>query len=119
MDGERIAFTEEGQPGQYLKLVAAGEVDDTLLEALEDYVKRQRKRLAILKTPAGRAVKPDWAEKQFAPGDFVPADGVYEVHHHGHLGPGRADYSKGQRFMPCDLCADRSTVRYTFATPPV
>jgi len=46
MDGERVAFTEEGQPGQYLKLVASGEVDDTMLEALEDYVKRQRKRLA-------------------------------------------------------------------------
>ena len=46
MDSERVAFTEEGQPGQYLKLIASGEVDDTLLEALEDFVKRQRKRLA-------------------------------------------------------------------------
>jgi hypothetical protein len=45
MDGERVAFTEEGQPGQYLKLIASGEVDDGLLEALEDFVKRQRKRL--------------------------------------------------------------------------
>jgi hypothetical protein len=47
MDGERVAFIEEGQPGQYLKLIASGDVDDTLLEALEDYVKRQRKRLGI------------------------------------------------------------------------
>ena len=46
MEGERIAFTEEGSPGQYLKLIASGDVDDTLLEALEDFVKRQRKRLA-------------------------------------------------------------------------
>jgi len=46
MTGERVAFTEEGQPGQYLKLIASGEVDDGLLEALEDFVKRQRKRLA-------------------------------------------------------------------------
>lgn len=46
MEGERVAFTEEGTPGQYLKLIASGEIDDTLLEALEDYVKRQRKRLA-------------------------------------------------------------------------
>jgi hypothetical protein len=46
MDGERIAFTEEGQPGQYLKLIASGDVDDSMLEALEDFVKRQRKRLA-------------------------------------------------------------------------
>lgn len=45
MAGERIAFIEEGTPGQYLKLIASGEVDDGLLEALEDFVKRQRKRL--------------------------------------------------------------------------
>ncbi|MER8485980.1 hypothetical protein [Mesorhizobium sp. M1322] len=43
---ERVVFTEEGSPGQSLRLVATGEVDDYLLEALEDYVKRQRKRLA-------------------------------------------------------------------------
>ncbi|RYG88973.1 MAG: hypothetical protein EON59_02610 [Alphaproteobacteria bacterium] len=46
MDGERVAFTEESQPGQYLKLIASGEFDDMMLEALEDFVKRQRKRLA-------------------------------------------------------------------------
>jgi len=46
MDGERVAFIEESQPGQYLKLIASGAVDDFMLEALEDYVKRQRKRLA-------------------------------------------------------------------------
>jgi len=55
MEGERVAFIEEGQPGQYLKLIASGEVDDTLLEALEDYVKRQRKRLGIIPPPAPRA----------------------------------------------------------------
>ncbi|NEI68591.1 hypothetical protein GR212_03325 [Rhizobium lusitanum] len=42
---ERVVFTEEGEPGQYLKLIASGEIDDYLLEALEDFVKRQRKRL--------------------------------------------------------------------------
>ena len=39
---------ERGQyppPKNYVKLVASGAVDDGLLEALEDYVKRQRKRL--------------------------------------------------------------------------
>ena len=45
MSGERIVFTEEGKPTQYLKLIASGDVDDSLLEALEDFVKRQRKRL--------------------------------------------------------------------------
>jgi len=45
MQGERVVFTEENNPQTYVKLIASGEVDDTLLEALEDYVKRQRKRL--------------------------------------------------------------------------
>lgn len=42
---ERTVFTEEGAPGQYLTLKVSGEVTDDMLEALEDYVKRQRKRL--------------------------------------------------------------------------
>lgn len=45
MQEERVVFTEENNPQTYVKLIARGEVDDTLLEALEDYVKRQRKRL--------------------------------------------------------------------------
>jgi hypothetical protein len=45
MDGERVVFTEETNQQNYVKLIASGAVDDTLLEALEDYVKRQRKRL--------------------------------------------------------------------------
>jgi hypothetical protein len=48
MESERVAFIEENQPGQYLKLIASGDVDDTMLEALEDYVKRQRKRLVAV-----------------------------------------------------------------------
>lgn len=51
MESERIAFTEEAQPGQYLKLVASGPLDDSMLEALEDFVKRQRKRLAAPQPP--------------------------------------------------------------------
>jgi hypothetical protein len=47
MEGERVVFTEETDPQTYVKLVASGAVDDSLLEALEDYVKRQRKRLSI------------------------------------------------------------------------
>jgi hypothetical protein len=45
MDGERIVFTEESNPQSYLKLIASGDVDETMLEALEDYVKGQKKRL--------------------------------------------------------------------------
>jgi hypothetical protein len=50
MDGERIVFTEESNPQNYLKLIASGDVDGTMLEALEDYVKRQKKRLGIAET---------------------------------------------------------------------
>jgi len=45
MDGERVVFTEEANPHNYLKSVAGGEADETMLEALADYVKCQGKRL--------------------------------------------------------------------------
>jgi hypothetical protein len=32
-------------------LIASGEVDETMLEALEDYVKRQKKRLTTTPKP--------------------------------------------------------------------
>lgn len=47
MEGERVVFSEETGTEQYLKLVAAGPLDDSLLEALEDYIRRQRKRLGV------------------------------------------------------------------------
>jgi hypothetical protein len=47
MDGERVVFTEEANPQQYVKLVVSGDVDEALLDALQDYVKRQKKRLGI------------------------------------------------------------------------
>lgn len=49
---ERVVFVEEGGPAQYLKLVASGELDAGMLEALEDYIKRQKKRLATAKIPS-------------------------------------------------------------------
>lgn len=51
MSGERVVFVEEGGPSQYLKLIACGELDATMLEALEDYVKRQKKRLPMEPAP--------------------------------------------------------------------
>jgi hypothetical protein len=32
MSGERVVFVEESGPDQYLKLVAAGQMDESLLE---------------------------------------------------------------------------------------
>ena len=46
---ERVVFKEEVSPQQSLCLLATGELDDYLLETLEDFVKRQRKRLQLIK----------------------------------------------------------------------
>lgn len=51
MEGERIVFTEENNPNQYVKLVVSGEVDGYLLDAISDYVNRQKRRLKIMTTP--------------------------------------------------------------------
>lgn len=40
-----LAAVEALRPGQYLKLIASGDVDAILLGALEDFVKRRKKRL--------------------------------------------------------------------------
>jgi hypothetical protein len=50
MQSERVAFTEESNANVYVKLVISGEVDDLLLDALDAYVKRQRKRLGLTQT---------------------------------------------------------------------
>jgi hypothetical protein len=42
-----VVFTEESGQNQNLKIVARGDVDASMLDALEDYVKRQKKRLGI------------------------------------------------------------------------
>lgn len=44
--GERVVFVDEASPSVYLKLVARGDLDDDMLEALEDFIKRMRKRIA-------------------------------------------------------------------------
>jgi hypothetical protein len=45
MSGERVVFVDEASPGRYLKVIASGELDAVLLEALEDFTKRRKKRL--------------------------------------------------------------------------
>jgi hypothetical protein len=42
---ERIVFTEEGEPGQRIKLIASGVLDEFMLDALENYIVRQKRRL--------------------------------------------------------------------------
>ena len=57
MEGERVVFTEETNPQNYLKLIASGDVDESMLEALEDYVKRQKKRLSPGREAVRRAAE--------------------------------------------------------------
>jgi hypothetical protein len=94
MDGERVAFTEELQPGNYLKLIASGTLNDFLLEALEDFVKRQRKRLEA-----------DARQVLYSGGSFVPVTGTYSITHHGHKGPATYSATKGDMFPLCSDCA--------------
>jgi hypothetical protein len=63
MEGERVVFAEESDPQRYIKLVASGDIDETLLDALSDYLKRQRKRLGL---PQTEADLPDrgWTDEQ-------------------------------------------------------
>ena len=42
-----MVFTEETNPQNYLNLIPSGDVDETMLDALEDYVKRLKRRLGI------------------------------------------------------------------------
>jgi hypothetical protein len=58
---KRVVFAEEANPQNYLKLIASGNVDETLLEALEDYVKRQKKRLGLIATGDCRPMPRDHA----------------------------------------------------------
>jgi hypothetical protein len=45
MEGERIVFTHEIEPTHGVRILASGEVDDSMLDALELYIQLQKKRL--------------------------------------------------------------------------
>ena len=47
MEGERVVFSEEVGAANYLKLVAQGEMNVDLLDALEDFIKRVKRRLGV------------------------------------------------------------------------
>jgi hypothetical protein len=47
VEGERILFTEEVGSQQYVKVIARGEMNENLLDALQDYVRRQKKRIGL------------------------------------------------------------------------
>jgi len=42
---ERIVFTHEVEPTHGVRVLATGEVDDSVLDALELYIQLQKKRL--------------------------------------------------------------------------
>lgn len=45
MEGERIVFTHEVEPSHGVRILASGDVDDSVLDALELYIQLQKKRL--------------------------------------------------------------------------
>lgn len=47
MQGEREIFKEEEAPQQHLRLIVAGDLSAYLLDTLDDFVERQRKRLGL------------------------------------------------------------------------
>ena len=44
------------------------------------------------------------ADQRFKPGEFVPADGIYNVIHHEHRLLHGATLTKGMRFPSCRRC---------------
>jgi hypothetical protein len=47
MEGERVVFSEEVGTASHLKLVASGDMNIDLLDALEDFIRRTKRRLKI------------------------------------------------------------------------
>lgn len=45
MEGERIVFSHEIEPAHGVRVLASGEVDASMLDALELYIQLQKKRL--------------------------------------------------------------------------
>ncbi len=55
MEGERIVFTHEIEPSHGVRVLASGEVDESVLDALDLYIKLQKKRLGISLKPDKKA----------------------------------------------------------------
>ena len=45
MEGERVVFTHEIEPAHGVRIVASGDVDESLLDALEVYIQLQKRQL--------------------------------------------------------------------------
>ena len=50
MEGERIVFTHEIEPSHGVRVLASGNVDSAVLDALDVYVNQQRERFAMVNT---------------------------------------------------------------------
>jgi hypothetical protein len=54
MEGERIVFTHEVEPEYGLRVLASGEVDESVLDALDLYIKLQKSVWAFRRNPIRR-----------------------------------------------------------------
>jgi hypothetical protein len=52
MEGERIVFMHEIEPSLGVRILASGEVDESVLDALELYVQLQKKPMERERQPA-------------------------------------------------------------------
>ncbi len=110
------AVGDEGAPfritmdGKKLHIVADVDLDSlqTLKQVLESY----ETVLTLLRQPAGRATKPEWADKVFSAGDSVPADGTYNLSHKEHTGEHTIELAKGTKFPPCGVCGGGGAYSY-------
>lgn len=57
MEGERIVFSEETAPGGHVRLIACGPLDESMFEALEDFIRHQRARLQTSTSPVDESVE--------------------------------------------------------------
>jgi hypothetical protein len=103
-DAEPFRVTFTGSGVEIAAKITSPQVADDLIRAVE--------ALKRLLRPLGEAKKPEWADKTFLAGELVPADGVYQAHHWGHMGGGQVDLAEGEMFPECAACAG-GHVRYT------
>ena len=57
-EGERIVFTHELEPSHGVRVLASGDVDATMIDALELYIQLQKKRLERQEAPKPPPVSP-------------------------------------------------------------
>lgn len=87
------------------KLHIEADVDLAGLQTLKQMLDGYEKILALLATPVDSIRRPEWADRSYKPGDAVPVNGTYALHHPNHSGEDSAmGFSIGRTFPSCNIC---------------